>query len=279
MASLSQRRELADFLRTRRSRLRPQDVDLPPGRRRRTEGLRREELALLAGISVTWYTRLEQARDIRVSTSVLESLARTLGLDASERAHLFLLAHGTPPAEPPEPATGAGPKLTRLLEVVMPSPAYVTDARSDVLGWNASAAALFTDFAAMPADRRNLVWWAFTDPAAREVLCNWDDEAQALLARFRTAAGRHADDPRFTGLVRDLLAVSPQAREWWARHDVRSSSSGTKTLCHPVVGTLTLDHTVLQSADAADVKVVVYTAPAGSPDEEALVKLSRLETP
>jgi hypothetical protein len=267
--SASRRRELAHFLRTRRERIGPGEVGLPHTPRRRTPGLRREEVALLAGISATWYTYLEQGREVRVSDQVLTSLVRVFGLDDSERDHLFLLAHGEsvpdlPPSEVLDPRTG------RLLQILEPNPAYVTSARVDVLGWNPAAARLFTDFGALPEGRRNLVWWVFTDPAARRILVDWEGEAQALLARFRAAAARRLDDTRYTSLVAELCAASPEARSWWPRHDVRGSSSGSKRLRHPRAGLFTLDHNVLEIASVPEQRLVVYAAEPGTAAEAAL---------
>jgi transcriptional regulator with XRE-family HTH domain len=266
-------RELADFLSSRRKRVSPADVGLPPTGRRRTPGLRREELAMLAGMSATWYTYLEQGRDIRVSEAVLESLARTLRLDPGERTHLFLLAHGAPPPDQDVPAETLDPTVARLLDLLGSSPAYVTGAYWDLLGWNRAAAELFAGFGS-PEGRHNLAWWVFTDPAAREVLADWEAEAQGLLARFRAACARHPDDPRFAAMVADLSAASPQVRRWWPRHDVRSSAGGTKTLRHRRLGDLTLDHTVLQVAEAPEQKLVVYTAAPGTPAATALAELA-----
>jgi transcriptional regulator with XRE-family HTH domain len=267
--SASRRRELAHFLRTRRGRIQPGEVGLPHTPRRRTPGLRREELALLAGISATWYTYLEQARDVRVSDQVLTSLARVLGLDDSERDHLFLLAHGDPVPDR-APSEVLDPKVARLLHILEPHPAYVTGARWDVLGWNQAAARLFTDFGALPEGHRNMVWWVFTDPAARRILVDWEGEAQALLARFRAAVARHLDDPRFTSLVGELRAVSPEAQAWWPRHDVRGSSGGSKRLRHQEAGVFTLDHNVLEIANVAEQRLVVYAAEPGTQAETAL---------
>jgi transcriptional regulator with XRE-family HTH domain len=257
--SAQQRRELADFLRTRRERVQPADVGLPRTSRRRTPGLRREELAMLAGISATWYTYLEQARDVRVSEQVLDGLATALVLDDNERTHLFLLAHGSAPANRTAPREALDPKVTRLLQILEPNPAYVTGARYDLLGWNPAAAALFTGFDELPKGRRNLAWWVFTNPAAKAVLVEWEHEAQALLARFRAAAGRHADDPSFASLADELSSLSPEFTTWWRRHDVLASSSGTKTMRDPQLGVVTLDHTVLKIADATDQHLVIYT--------------------
>jgi transcriptional regulator with XRE-family HTH domain len=257
--SASSRRELADFLRTRRERIQPADVGLPPTSRRRTPGLRREELAMLAGMSATWYTYLEQARDVRVSEQVLESLARALSLDNNERTHLYVLAHGSTPPNRTAPREELDPKVARLLEILEPNPAYVTGAHYDLLSWNPAAAALFTGFDELPDGRRNLAWWIFTHPAARKILLDWESEAQALLARFRAAAGRHPDDPRFAGLTEDLASASPEFAAWWRRHDVLASSSGSKRLRDPRRGVVTFDHTVLEIADAPDQRLVVYT--------------------
>lgn len=257
--SAQQRRELADFLRTRRERIQPADVGLPPTPRRRTPGLRREELAMLTGISATWYTYLEQARDVRVSEQVLNSLAAALGLDDNERTHLFLLAHGSAPADRRAPLEVLDSKVSRLLDILQPNPAYVTGARYDLLGWNPAAAALFTGFDRLPEGRRNLAWWVFVDPAAKNVLVKWEHEAQALLARFRAAAGRHSDDPSFTRLADELSSLSPEFKNWWRRHDVLASSSGTKTVRDSQSKVITLDHTVLKIADATDQHLVIYT--------------------
>jgi hypothetical protein len=214
---------------------------------------------MLAGISATWYTYLEQARDVQVSEQVLDSLATVLTLDDNERTHLFLLAHGRAPANRTAPSEALDPKIARLLRIVQPNPAYVTGARYDLLGWNSAAAALFTGFDELPEGRRNLAWWVFTNPAAKQILVNWEHEAQALLARFRAVAARHTDDPSFTSLADELSSLSPEFANWWQRHDVLARSSGTKTIRHPQLGVIELDHTVLKIADATDQHLVIYT--------------------
>lgn len=268
--SADHRRNLAEFLRTRRERTAPDDLGLPRAGRRRTPGLRREEVALLAGISATWYTYLEQGRDVRVSESVLRSLARVLNLTPYERAHLFTLAGHTAPGDGDSPAEKADPPLLRLLAQVEPSPAYILGVHSDLLGWNRHAAALFRGLDALPDDRRNLLWWVFAVPEARDVLVDWEREARGLLARQRAAAARHPDDPGHAAVVEAVCAVDPQAREWWSRHDVQASRSGSKSLRHPELGVLTLDHTVLIPADNAEQRLVVYSATPDSPEARAL---------
>jgi len=255
-------RELADLLRSRRERLQPRDVGLPAGVRRRTPGLRREEVAQLASISSTYYTFLEQGRDIRPSRQVLDALARALKLGVAERTHLHQLVH--------DDSTAGGPAVERLVPGVAelvdrldPHPTYVTGRCWDVLVANRAARALWTDWATLPAEHRNMLWWTFATAGAREVLVEWESEAAALLARFRLAAARHPDDPAFAVLLERLHAASPEVRAWWPRHEVAPlTSAGTKRLRHPTLGELRLHHVVLQVADSPEQKLVTFTASA-----------------
>ncbi|GAA4217420.1 helix-turn-helix domain-containing protein [Actinocatenispora rupis] len=249
-------RELGDLLRSRRERLTPADVGLPPGIRRRTRGLRREEVAALAAISPTYYAFLEQGRDLNPSRQVLDALATALRLSAAERGHLHELAYGAPPAEPAEEVLVPG--VAELVDRLDPAPAYVTGRRWDVLAANRAACLLWTDWWALPPADRNMVWWMLTAPAARDVFVEWEREASAQLARFRAAAARHRDDPSFAELVDRLRAASPEMREWWPRHDVAPLSSGSKLLHHPVLGELRLRHVVLTVADAPEQKLVTF---------------------
>ena len=253
-------REFGDLLRSRRERLQPADVGLPPGVRRRTRGLRREEVAQLAAISSTYYTYLEQGRELRPSPQVLDSLAAALRLDAAERAHLHELVHGIPPAEQPPAVESLPPTVTALVDRLDPCPTYVTGRCWDVLAANRAARALWTDWPSRPPQARNLLWWMFTDPGARDTMVDWEGEASALLGRFRAAAARHPDDPGFTTLIERLHANSPEARAWWPRHEITPLSSGTKLLRHPALGELVLHHVVLQLADNPDCKLVTFTA-------------------
>ena len=262
-------RQLGDLLRTRRDRLRPGDVGLPEGTRRRARGLRREEVAGLAGISTTYYTFLEQGRDVRPSRQVLDALARALRMDAAERAHLHQLVHGA--AAPVLAAETLDPQVTALVDRLDPSPAYVTGRTWDVLAANRAARLLWTDWPSLPTPDRNMLWWTFTDPTARTVLVEWETEAAVLLGRFRAASARHPGDPAFTALLERLRAASPQARAWWARHDVTALSSGVKRLRHPLLGELSLRHLVLQVADDPEQKLVTFTADEA--DQERLAVL------
>lgn len=258
----SNREELADLLRSRRDRLKPEDMGLPIGARRRTPGLRREEVAFLANVSTTYYTFLEQGRDVRPSRQVLDALAGALRLSSTEREHLHRLAHGSPPVnenlEPEALAPGVGVLVAHL----DPHPAYVTGRRWDVLAANRSARALFVDWPTLPREERNMLWWMFTDPRAREVFVEWEKEAAAQLARFRDAASRRGDDPEFVDLIERLHRASPEVREWWPRHEVVPLGGGAKRLRHPALGEFALRHVVLQVADHPDQKLVTFSADA-----------------
>lgn len=265
--------ELAEFLRSRRARLSPADVGLPPGVRRRTPGLRREEVAELAGIGTTWYTWLEQGRDIRVSADVLENLARALRLTPDERAHLFRAAHGQPPPRPRAPQETAPLAARRLLAALGVAPAYITGRRWDLLAWNAAAAAVFGDFGALPEVERNLVRVIFTDSEMRRRLVDWEGTARRVLALFRADRGRYADDSWFTEVIDDLRRVSPEFDRWWPRHDVRERAEERKEVEHPLVGRLVLEPTTLHLVGSPDLMLVVY---APLPEQDTARKLRRL---
>ncbi|AOR30718.1 transcriptional regulator [Streptomyces fodineus] len=253
-----QRRELGAFLRSRRERITPDEVGLPPTGRRRTPGLRREELALLAGISATWYTYLEQGRNIRASDQVLEALAAVLQLDRHERDHLFRLAGHAPAAEPeaPEPLPAEVAAVPLLLQ---PHPAYIIGGTYDVLSCNQAADELFprlTTPADLPA---NFARWVFLEPAARDVLVDWEPEARGLLARLRTLAGRHPGDVRYTRLIDELNAGSPHVRAWWPQYDVQARHGGRKRLRTPGRGTVDFAYTAFHLAEQPEQTLVIYS--------------------
>ncbi|QWF84704.1 helix-turn-helix transcriptional regulator [Amycolatopsis sp. CA-230715] len=254
------RRELGAFLRSRRERITPSEAGIPPTGRRRTPGLRREELAFLAGISATWYTYLEQGRDIRPSDQVLTALATALRLTEHERDHLFHLA-GTPAAAGPDEPEPVDPAVTAIPMLLRHNPAYLTGASYDLLAVNPAAAELFPDLDTAGEARPNLARWMFTSPAARRVLVDWEREAQVLLARLRAAAGLHPADPRFTSLVEDLHAASPEVRKWWPRYDIQVRRTGTKRLRHPRRGIVTMTHTALHVAEHPEQTLVIYHWP------------------
>lgn len=251
--------EAADLLRSRRARLRPEDVGLPPGGRRRTPGLRREEVAQLAGISPTYYTFLEQGRDLSPSVQVLDALARALRLDPAERAHLHELVRGPAPA-PTAPLAAAPAELVDLVDRLDPHPAYVTGRSWEVLASNRACRLLWADWPALPVEDRNVLLWTFLEPRARTVLVEWEREAAAQLARFRAAAAHDPGDPRRAAVADRLRAGSAEARDWWTRHDVAPLASGTKVVSHPALGPVVLTHVVLQLADDPGLKLVTFRA-------------------
>src|SRR5262245_24861910 len=245
--------ELAHVLRDRRDRLQPADVGLPAGTRRRTPGLRREEVAQLAAISPTYYAFLEQGRELRPSRQVLDALAEALQMAPAERDYLHVLVHGGPPPARAVPAETLAPGVAELLDHLDPHPSYVTGRCWDRLGANRAARALWP----LPPEQPNLLLWMFT-PDARAVFVEWAQEAAAQLARFRGAAARYPGDPQFADVTERLLATGPEARAWWARHDVARLASGRKRLRHPALGELELHHVVLQVADEPEQKLVTF---------------------
>lgn len=271
------RTELSDFLRTRRDRLHPADVGLTPLGRRRAPGLRRSEVAHLAGISVDYYIRLEQGRRANPSAAVLNALSRILGLAADEREHLFELAGFAPPADAPTGQVRVRASVRHLLASLRHStPAFVLGRGLQVLAWNELAAALITDFAACPPAERNIVRHGFCDPAARTLYADWPGMARRELAHLRVAIGRHPNDPQLASLVRELTAASREFREWWHDHDVMKRGHGRKELNHPLVGRLVLDYEAFTVPGVTDQHLVTYTAEPGSRSEAALQRLAAI---
>jgi len=253
--------ELGTFLRSRRERLAPADAGLPVTGRRRTPGLRREELALLAGISATWLTYLEQGRDVHPSGQVLDALARALRLTGAEREHLRRLAGGGA-ASDQDVAEEAAPEVAGVPALLGDNPAYVTGICYDLLAVNDAAAELLPGV----GPGGNLVRWMLTEPAARRVLVDWEHEARSILARLRAIADRHPGHPRVTRLVADLTASSPEAREWWPHYDIQFSHAGRKRFRHPRLGMVTASHAAFHVAERPEQTLVVYHLPAEAPD-------------
>jgi transcriptional regulator with XRE-family HTH domain len=269
--------ELRAFLRTRRARLTPKGVGLPSfGERRRVPGLRREELAQLAGVSFDYYVRLEQGRTRNVSESILDAVARALQLSAAERAHLFNLARPTELRRRSEQAVPVRPGLRRLVETITTTPAFVLDRRSQVLAWNELAAALIADFDAMAPRERNFARFLFLDERARSLYPDWDKAARNSVASLRMAAGRDPDDPALNELVGELSVKSEAFSHLWADHDVRERTYGTKRYHHPIAGEMTIAYEALQLPADPDLTLMLYTVEAGSPSEAAMQRLVRL---
>ena len=269
MQERDRRQALADFLRQRRASIAPVDVGLPPGIRRRTPGLRREEVAQLASIGTSWYVWLEQGRDVHPSAQVLESLARALRLTLNERRHLFLLAGQPPPpnGSPSEECVSAALKQT--VDALDPAPACVVGRRWDYLAWNRAADALYAISQASSPYARNVLWQLFTSPSRREHPY-WEPIARSTLAEFRAVSVRYPGDPWIEELIEDLKDASPEFRQWWPHHDVRGAVDGHKVMEHPTLGHLEFEHINLQVLSDPDVRVMIYT-----PDAETRAKLER----
>jgi transcriptional regulator with XRE-family HTH domain len=254
----ARRAELAQFLRNRRARLTPADVGLPPGLRRRTPGLRREEVAQLAGVGVTWYTWLEQGRPINVSVQILDAVARTLRLDQAEREHLYRLAEV--PAVPDAGASDrVAPEVQTILDNLVPLPASVYNGRYDLLAWNRTYAALFPGLVSAPPGERNALWQMFIVPGCCAAIANKDAELPAMVATFRAAFGRHLGEPAWTQLVQSLSEASPEFARMWAEHDVAGPSTRIKIFQHIDGHVLATTSTSLAISATPESRIQVYT--------------------
>jgi transcriptional regulator with XRE-family HTH domain len=276
---MDKRRELGEFLKSRRARLRPEDVGLPDFGRRRVPGLRREELAQLAGVSADYYVRLEQGRGGHPSDGVLEAIARALNLDDAERAHLYDLARPRRPRRRPARPERVRPELQHLLDSMEHVPAFVLGRRMDVLGWNRLAASLVVDFGSLPPEQRNTARLVFLDEGMRSHYPDWEEAARDAVAHLRLLAGRHPDDPALAELIGELSMKSEEFRRWWARHDVREKTHGRKHMEHPIVGRLTLFYETLALRGDPDQVLVTYVAEPGSESETALRLLESMTEP
>jgi transcriptional regulator with XRE-family HTH domain len=268
MSTHEERLALASFLRTRRERVTPAEVGFPVGQRRRTPGLRREELAQLAGISVTWYTWLEQGRDITVSSQVLESLASALRLNSHEKNYLFVLANIRSASATTSVDEPLNPVLQLILDQQGANPAYIMGRYWDILAWNQAAALLF-DF----GENANMLWYLFDRPAARQLIVDWEDRAQRLLAEFRADCSQYVTEPSFTRFVDALKAASPEFSAWWPLHHITSREGGRREFEHPLLGRLVLYQTTFYLSSTPQVKLVLHT-PVG--EDDTVQKLERL---
>ncbi|WP_110802462.1 helix-turn-helix domain-containing protein [Mycolicibacterium iranicum] len=265
-------RELADFLKRARAAVDPARAGLPAdGRVRRVAGLRREEVALLAGVSTDYYTRLEQGRRITPSIAVLDAIARALDLDETGRTHLGHLV-GAPSNRRTvsRPVQRVRPGLYQLLDSLDNQPATILGRHTDVLASNRAARVLFADFDAMPPRERNYARWMFTSPQARDLFVDWEIQARSAVENLRLDVGNDPDDPASIALVDELSSVSGEFRTWWSEHRVFQRTHGTKRLRHPVVGELAVDFETFTMPGDADQTLFVYTTEAGSPSRDAL---------
>ena len=268
----ARRTELAAFLRARRERIQPEDVGLPPGTRRRTAGLRREELAQLAGVGVTWYTWLEQGRKINASVQVLDAIATTLRLDATERAHLFRLAD-VPGASGPADCVDCPlpPEVQQVVDAI-PLPAVVLTERFDLLAWNTVYASIFPGVTSAPSGERNTLLYNLSAPSCCSPVVDPDEHCVALVAQLRGAYGRHVGDPAWTHFIRRLEALSPTFAAAWAAHEVSKPTRYTKHFRHPGVGPVTTTTTSFAVNAVPGTRLVVYTPD----DEQSRNALARL---
>jgi len=271
--------ELGDFLRARRGRLRPADVGLEPGGRRKVTGLRREELALLAGLSTDYYQRMEQGREVRPSDDVLDALAAALALDEDERGHLFALARAARRPVPVRVNDGPErvPDSTRRLLRVVDTPAVVLGRHLDLLDWNPMAEALLGDPSGYPADRLNMLLLMFDDGlTGRRTCLDWERQALDYIGMMRAAVATDPTHPRATAIVGELSIRSEQFRRLWARHDVRATVSGSKTFRVPQIGDIVLDWDTYPLPGNPGPVMLVFTAEPGSPDADRLRLLASL---
>ncbi|MER6808049.1 helix-turn-helix transcriptional regulator [Spirillospora sp. NPDC000708] len=263
------REEMRDFLRTRRARLTPSDVGMPDAGRRRTPGLRREEVAVLAGVGVSWYTWLEQGRDIKVSGDVLDAIARALRLDAAEREHLYLLAGLNPPRREAGPAAPITPELRRVLDAWSPRPAYVRDRHWNFVAINDAAREVF---GFSDVDHNCLVTF-FTNARYRSMHLEWAAAAPGVVAGFRADAARYPDDPEFGRIAEDMIEVSPEFAELWPRHDVSAATQAVKGVRHPEAGEMIFEGTLLPLADRPGTDLVLQNPRPGTGTMERLERL------
>lgn len=266
--AVDHRSELAGFLRARRDAVTPEQVGLPRGSGRRTPGLRREEVALLAGVSVTWYTWLEQGRRINASPDVLRAIARALRLDDAAEAHLLTLAR---PADSPVAGPSEAPTaLVRLIEALEPAPAYVLGPRWEFLAWNAAQARLYPSIDRLAEHERNLLWVLFADPATHDLIVDWDIHARQALAEFRAATTATRHDPDLVDLVERLGGVSPEFAAWWAEHDVSTFETRLRRFRHPAAGELTFEYQLLVPAEWPHLRVVAQLPLPGDDSAQRL---------
>jgi transcriptional regulator with XRE-family HTH domain len=272
MGAVERRTDLAEFLRARRAAVSPAAVGLPGGPRRRTPGLRREELAMLAGVSVTWYTWLEQGRPINVSRDVLDALARTLALTPAEHDHLLALA-GPATSTVSEFAVsdaGAPDALMRLLDAMEPQPSYILGPGWQFVAWNRAQSLLFPVLDTLPVEEQNLMWVVFARPEARALIDGWPTEARRMLAEFRADTAARRDDPAVVELVGRLREASPEFATWWADHDVARFRTRLRRFHHPRAGDLVFEFQQLAPTEWPQLRLVCQLAVPGDDSAQRL---------
>ncbi|MGH9381699.1 MAG: helix-turn-helix transcriptional regulator [Thermoanaerobaculia bacterium] len=277
MLSNDRRQEIATFLRIRRARLQPEQAGLPRGTRRRTPGLRREEVAALAEVSTEWYTWLEQARDVRPSADALQRIGTALRLEPAESQHLLALGgYGRASSENGSAREAASsPQLQRLMDQLEYCPAWVFGERWDIVAWNRAAIIIHGDLAAMEGIERNAIHQLFLNPRFRRMLVDWEPHARDCVAKLRLAHSRHVDDPWFNELIHLLRARSPEFVTWWDEHNVQLPGDGVKVYDHPEAGRLTFDYAVLvvSREHGKTLHLVTYIPAPGTGTQERMEAL------
>jgi PAS domain-containing protein len=257
-------KELADFLKTRRARILPSQVGLPAGLRRRTPGLRREEVAQLAGIGLTWYTWLEQGRPIQVSAQVVESLSKVLMLDRQERLHFYTLANQPTPTEVLVYQETVNPILQHVLDNLVLCPSFIMDARWNIMAWNLAASLVFGYSNEMNLRERNIVWLMFTNKEYKQLFIDWEYHARGMLGRFRTACDQFVEDPWLIEFVHELKKESKEFDFFWSQHDVQNDEAVYKKLNHSQAGTLLFEFSSFEVSDNSGLKLIINTPVANT---------------
>lgn len=264
-------KEFGDFLKTRRAKIQPSQVGLPEGAHRRTPGLRREEVASLSGVGLTWYTWIEQGRPIQVSAQVLESLARALMLDKQETLHLYTLAGQAPPNDFLSSYDNVNPMLQHMLDSLDYSPATITDARWNLIAWNKAALKLSFDYSKVDIYKRNLLQMMFTNEEFQKTFTDWSSTAQSMVARFRAVYGKFVDDPWIEAFINDLKAESKDFKLWWSMHNVKTEDERNKVIIHPVLGKLVFEETSFMVANNTNLKMNIFTPLEGTDTKEKIM--------
>ncbi|UJF31552.1 helix-turn-helix transcriptional regulator [Paenibacillus hexagrammi] len=267
---------LSQFLIAHRARLQPGDVGLPAGSRRRTPGLRREEVAQIANVSTTWYTWLEQGREIKMSVQVLERIAYALKLNEDERQYMFMLALEQPaPAAVVDSPPAISPALHRILSELRECPAIVFDRRCHIVGWNQAAATVFLDFERIPAEERNMIWLLFTRKELKALAANWNEFVRGFLGMFRAFYGQYAGDNWYSDFIQKMLDTNPEFKTFWNHNDVSSAPKVLVEFRHAKVGKMLFDLTTLHVQGPTDLRCSVYTPAPESETEQKLRGLMR----
>lgn len=264
-------KELGNFLKTRRAKISSSQVGLPDGIRRRTPGLRREEVAALAGIGLTWYTWLEQGRPIKVSSQVLESISRVLRLDRQEIVHLYTLAQQFPPSYFPDIQETVDPMLQNVLDSLKYSPSMILDIRWNIIAWNKAAELIFVDYSKINICQRNQMQIMFMNDNYKALFPDWEVYAKIMIAEFRVACGKNVEDTWLLNFIKKLSFESKEFKDWWSMHNVESKPEIFKTIHHPALGNLSFEHTSYLISEDTNLKMHINTAPPKS-DTEKKVK-------